>query len=201
MSLTLRIVHEHDLTAYVEQHFALLNTQIAAALNPLLPAATPLAAVVAVEACVRHAVMLGNHPSLVISVASKACGIPVMRADVPHNVLVEGHAHGPAGSNLPENDTPGTRMANQALDAVARGETERGPGTTQAPPLPESITGLHGEKIRVLRAGNIAGNVIQFLTDYPPLADVMHALDETETMALFDRLSETIAKLITQGLQ
>lgn len=187
MNHTYDVAHERDLNQFVRQHFTHIAERVRLTLfeaeGSIVPRNEPLAAVVALEAVILHAIAIGNHPHLVIAVASKACGIPLVRSG--------------AGAMIREETPESAFLERTKREAGATPET-----ATLAPqPLPESVTDAKGHKIRVVRAGDVAASVMQVLSRSAALDEAMTALDESETIALYEQLTQEIAKLIMQGVQ
>lgn len=187
---TYDLAHERDLSQFVRQHFAHLAERVSRALfagePPLVSRSEPLSAVLAVETVVREAVAMGNHPNLVIAVCSKVCGVPVLRADVTEPMLT-----GSAIELLADRSksTPQTR-ARAAAQRMAK-EAVQGQAATDAPP----------QKIRIVRAGDVASRVLDVLDGQAVLGGATTALDIEERMELHGVLSVEIAKMIGEGLQ
>lgn len=190
MEITFDIAHERDLSQWMVARLRADAARIRLALfesqDPIIPRDEPLIAVLALEVVASQARARGAHPNLCLAVVAKALGLTLQRGEQGQPVL--------RGESGP--DAFLQRVREETKVGVADGVS-----TTTEPPAPPAVTGANGTKIRIVRAGDVAGRVIQTLSDYGPLADAMRELGDEHTMELFERLSTEISKMITQGLQ
>jgi hypothetical protein len=165
----------------------------------IVPSGQPLYLVLLLEVIATQARTLNIPEMLIMEVVGAALGVPMLKTRLGDAGEATGFVAHPAPSDFL------TRLREQARAQQHAGSMSH--ETSEAPASPNPAMPIAGKvsnadkRIRIVRAGDVARKVIATLIEYEPLKDAMVELEEDEAFKLFTKLSEEIAKMITEGLQ
>lgn len=188
MMHTWHVVADSDLSKWFFRHLQseceLIRQELFYSDDPVMPPNEPLYPVLFIELCCARARELGVPPSIVLRVVTRALGIPD-----PAEEFDATHA------------TPPSTVVG-FLDRLRKQHATAAPFPTSVPTVPaEPSSAAPPERIRIVRAGDVAARAMKLLSEFEPLKDDFDALDPDDVQKLFETLSTGIAEMIQAGLQ